>query len=106
MRHRFPSDCIAGLLADRGLTAEEVEERRCVYGNPRACLLRGSCGQKESQPNLEQRAQLVYLEVRAHYPVQASPKRDDEPEGGHCQCWRTRANGFPSYPTARARRRR
>lgn len=33
MRHRFPSDRVAGLLADRGLTAEAVEERRRLYGN-------------------------------------------------------------------------
>ena len=33
MRHRFPSDRVAGLLADRGLTAEDVEERRRLYGN-------------------------------------------------------------------------
>ena len=34
MRHLFPTDRIAGLLdADRGLTAEEVEERRRLYGS-------------------------------------------------------------------------
>lgn len=34
MRHLFPTDRIAGLLdAERGLTAEEVEERRRYGGN-------------------------------------------------------------------------
>ncbi len=34
MRHLFPSDRIAGLLdPERGLTAEEVEERRHRYGS-------------------------------------------------------------------------
>ena len=34
MRHLFPSDRIAGLFAaDRGLTADEVEQRRRLYGS-------------------------------------------------------------------------
>ena len=33
MRHRFPSDHVAGILADRGLAIEEVEKHRRLYGN-------------------------------------------------------------------------